>query len=373
MSASPFSLESKIFSFGIISDPQYVDADDGHNYSKTVTRRYRQSLSIVKEASAAFRQSGTICNMVLGDTIDGRAKSMGLNYSSIEAIFDATGDNYHYILGNHDYYNFDRSELKQLLIPPSHHDVCEEDTLYYNFSPYPGYRFIILDGYDESIIGASNVSIAQAAEALVCEKNPNYRAGSSDWFNGIPLENYRYVPYNGGVGQKQFQWLSDTLDEARANKEKCVIFCHQPICVRSSREANLLWNAEDILELLHREENSHVVAFLSGHDHDGGYWKDTAGIHHLVPPAPLECSVGEVAYGVMDVHPEGMRLNWTGKLPPLCVGREGSVEVRDNTNLDLLLSEESRKSVNRAPDTAFLAVSTPCVWPEFLTYRHQLF
>jgi hypothetical protein len=36
---------------------------------------------------------------------------------------------------------------------------------------------------------------------------------------------------------------------------------------------------------------------MIGHDHDGGYAMDEAGIHHLVLPAPLECAIDEVAYG----------------------------------------------------------------------------
>jgi hypothetical protein len=64
-----------------------------------------------------------------------------------------------------------------------------------------------------------------------------------------------------------------------------------------------------------------VACFISGHDHDGGYAMDEAGIHHIVLPAPLECAVGEVAYGHIKVqssslHPSFFEFNWTGKIPP---------------------------------------------------------
>mmetsp|Transcript_17933 Transcript_17933/g.33719 ORF Transcript_17933/g.33719 Transcript_17933/m.33719 type:complete len:371 (-) Transcript_17933:279-1391(-) len=368
---SDFSTPS--FSFGIIGDPQYCDADDGSNYAKTVIRRYRQSFDILKEAVSVFESHGTHCNVVLGDTIDGKAKSLGKHYECIQDIKSVTGDNCHYVLGNHDYYNFNRSELKELLIPASHQDICSADQLYYSFTPTLGHRFIILDGYDHSIIGASTEQIALASDHLVREKNHNYRAGSNDWFVGIPLEHYRYVPYNGGLGDDQLAWLERTLDESREAQELCYIFCHQPIHAKASREANLLWNAEAVLNLLHRESNCHVVAFFSGHDHDGGYTCDTMGIHHLVPPAPLECDVGEVAYGVFDVHGDHMHLHWSGKLPPLCVGREGSEVVNElDVDMERLQSTENQVSVHRGSDTApFLAVSTPCIWPAKLKFRIQ--
>ena len=56
-----------------LTDPQYCDTEDGSNYSKTVIRRYRQSLDILKEAVTVFQQHGTCCNVVLGDTIDGKS------------------------------------------------------------------------------------------------------------------------------------------------------------------------------------------------------------------------------------------------------------------------------------------------------------
>lgn len=52
----------------------------------------------------------------------------------------------------------------------------------------------------------------------------------------------------------------------------------------------------------------------------GGYAIDPQGIHHLVPPAPLECDLGQLAYGYLTLYPasEGknyMDFTWVGKLP----------------------------------------------------------
>merc|ERR1719228_215257 len=42
--------EEPLFSIGIIADPQYADADDGQNYKKTRTRRYRHALTVTQNA-----------------------------------------------------------------------------------------------------------------------------------------------------------------------------------------------------------------------------------------------------------------------------------------------------------------------------------
>ncbi len=44
---------------------------------------------------------------------------------------------------------------------------------------------------------------------------------------------------------------------------------------------------------------------------------DSHGIHHVVPPAPLECAEGEVAFGVLELSRRGevMRWEWVGRLP----------------------------------------------------------
>ena len=46
---------------------------------------------------------------------------------------------------------------------------------------------------------------------------------------------------------------------------------------------------EQVLALLQRHVS--VQAFIAGHDHDGGYAVDRAGIHHIIPPAPIEVEI----------------------------------------------------------------------------------
>ena len=45
------------------------------------------------------------------------------------------------------------------------------------------------------------------------------------------------------------------------------------------------------------------------------YSVDGHGIHHIIPPAPLECEEGGKAYGFIEIKANEMELNWTGSPP----------------------------------------------------------
>eukprot|EP01035_Chromulina_nebulosa_P020262 gene20262-26305_t len=102
------------------------------------------------------------------------------------------------------------------------------------------------------------------------------------------------------------------MDYANINNEKVIIFSHQPVYAPSNPKS-LIWNAEEILNLCHEKGN--VIMWLAGHDHDGSYTIDSKGIHHLIPPAPIECPDGEVAYGSIKVYDNKLSLEWIGKVP----------------------------------------------------------
>ena len=67
-------MDASTVRIGLIGDIQYANREDGQNYSKTVTRRYRQSLATLKIASSVFAENETLFNVILGDIVDGKAK-----------------------------------------------------------------------------------------------------------------------------------------------------------------------------------------------------------------------------------------------------------------------------------------------------------
>lgn len=311
-------LKRSLFSFGVIADPQYADTENGSNHLKTMVRRYRHSLNIVKEASISFLKQGTNCNIILGDILDGKAGSLSMQETCLQEVFDETirfsPHNWHFVLGNHDFYCFSRGELKEKFYPGERKNLLpRSSSFYYSFSPFPGFRFLILDSFDVSEMGSS-VNNIELAKQLLFAKNKNIACGSDDWFKDLAPEEERYVPCNGGISSDQLNWLDDVLRTATANNERCVVFSHIPTYLQCTKANTLLFNCEEVLALL--QSHGNVVAFIAGHDHTGGYAVDTSGIHHITPPAPLECDEGQMAYGHIEVYENHMEMVWTGKLPP---------------------------------------------------------
>ena len=314
---------TKAFSFGVIGDTQYVDADDGSTFDGSTIRRYRQSLSTLESACASFKSSQTSLCILLGDTVDGKCKSMELADSCLEKIqiiLKQSDSPWHFCIGNHDLVCFSREQIFQKLTAVSMKLQCSPSRLYYDFSPSVGYRFIFLDGYDVSTINASSDTNKALAIDILTSKNPNLSVEGAGWFEGLTIENQRFVPYNGGLSENQLRWFDETLKLARNNGDCCFVFSHMPCYLSCCRPSGLIWNSEKIVEIMHQHKGA-VAAFIAGHDHDGGYAVDEIGIHHLVLPSPLECAKNEVAYGHITIPDTSLssspffELHWTGKVP----------------------------------------------------------
>lgn len=310
-------LYSYQFSFGLIADVQYADSEDSMNFQGTRLRRYRQSLETFREATLDWNSKGIKEAIVLGDMIDGKCATEGNQHECLNKILGICSDSasierFHFCFGNHCHYNFNRYELRENFIK-KYISLSNEAPLelHYEWTPHPNWRFIFLDSYDVSLIGNSTEANRLLAEQLLAEHNPNNLSISGTWFNNLPREKRRWVPYNGMISDNQLVWLKGVLKETCELKQKVIIFSHQP--VYSQNPSSLVWNSEEILKILH--ESGNICAWIAGHDHGGQYNIDSTGIHHLVPPAPIETAENEVAYGSIDVYKSQLILNWKGKLP----------------------------------------------------------
>lgn len=272
---------------------------------------------------AAFNLNDEIAfNVLLGDTLDGKCVPLNQQKDALNDIFRYTklaNRPFHYAFGNHDYYCFSREELHRNMTPQELHETttlggpCSPKKLYYDFSPFPGWRFLMIDSYDVSLIGFSSEQNQQVAKDILAKNNPNDLNISGGWFTNLPVEKFRYVPYNGGVSVEQLEWLERVVARSATLDEKLICFSHQPIFA-PNKPQSLIWNCEEILAILHKYQNAKL--WMAGHDHDGQYAVDGTGMHHMVPPAPLECEYGEKAFGVMEVQRDRFVVHWTGKLPP---------------------------------------------------------
>ncbi|EFJ36568.1 hypothetical protein SELMODRAFT_78013 [Selaginella moellendorffii] len=295
-----------LFSFGVITDVQYADVPDGRSFHG-VPRFYRGSLAALNEAIAIWNDQGSDLSFViqLGDLIDGRCPRDQAPAAAREivAAFDRFrhGHVYHTI-GNHCLYNLSRGQLQEIL--------RIDGSFYYDFVPHPGFRFIVLDSYDVSVLGGSSRDHSSLAMALLDAKNPNVDKNSP---LGMAPEQQRFVAFNGGIGDAQLQWLDRKLREAEDRNERVIIACHIPILRESTYDDTLLWNAEEVLRVIHRYDRC-VVASLAGHKHDGGEGVDEKGIHHRVLEAVLECPPGENSFGRVDVYEDRLELLGTGRM-----------------------------------------------------------
>lgn len=297
-----------MFSFGLMADLQYCDAPDGFSHVEKHPRRYRQSLETLRLAALSFEANQTTCNVLLGDQIDFKCDSLGATQQCLQRVLDvtrSTAAEWHLCVGNHDLSALSREAVLAAYIPPSaapFNAACPPSAsrLYWAHCPCTGCRFLFLDPFDISALNASCPEHTAQAEATLL-RNPNLQGDRKhgDWFTGLSPSEQRYVPYNGAVSHRQLAWIRAQLVAAAAADEIVFVFCHTPLYHGAASPAGLLWNAEEVLALL--QSHSCCKAVFSGHDHQGGYARDSAGLHHVVPAAPLECDAGQPSFGTLHV------------------------------------------------------------------------
>ncbi|KAM7479840.1 hypothetical protein LguiA_028053 [Lonicera macranthoides] len=296
-----------LLSFGVISDVQYADIPDGRSFIG-VPRYYRHSILVLQRAVQKWNNHKKLKFVVnFGDIIDGFCpKDQSLNaIKKVINEFEIFNGHAYHMIGNHCLYNLPRNKLLPLLnIPsPDHH-------AYYDFSPIPEYRFIVLDGYDISAIGWPQ-DHPKTVEAInfLREKNPNSQKNSPEGL--VDLER-RFLMFNGAVGKEQLEWLDNTLQDATASKQKVVVCCHLPLDPGATSKEALLWNYDEVMAVIHRYNC--VKVCLAGHDHKGGHTVDSHGVHHRVLEAVLECPPGTDAFGYVDVYDDRLSLIGTDRM-----------------------------------------------------------
>lgn len=171
-----------MFSFGIIADVQFADIDDGMNYLRTSRRFYRNSVALLRDAVRHWEETRVSCVIQLGDAIDGHNKSRDASERALDTVmaeFEKSSVDVHHVWGNHEFYNFSRetlmaSSLNSAGKAGAGSDLIADDIYAYEFSPAPGFRFVLLDAYDVSVIGRDARSEKhQQAMKLLQKHNSN--------------------------------------------------------------------------------------------------------------------------------------------------------------------------------------------------------
>ncbi|CAK9137533.1 unnamed protein product [Ilex paraguariensis] len=296
-----------LLSFGIISDVQYADIPDGRSFIG-VPRYYRHSILVLQRAVQKWNNHQKLKFVInFGDIVDGfcpKDQSLNAVKKVVNEFQIFNGPAYH-MIGNHCLYNLPRDKLLPLLKIPS-----VDGHAYYDFSPIPEYRFVVLDGYDISAIGwpQDHPKTMQALKFLR-EKNPNSDKNSPAGLVGLER---RFLLFNGAVGKEQLEWLHGVLEDATKENQKVVVCCHLPLDPGASSEEALLWNYDEVMDVIHRYNC--VKVCLAGHDHKGGQSIDSHGVHHRVLEAALECPPGTDSFGYIDVFDDRLSVFGTDRM-----------------------------------------------------------
>ena len=238
--------ERPSYSFGLIADVQYADRDNVEKYNAGKWRYYRTSLDHVQHASKIWQHGDDRCATAqttdsaakvnfavqLGDLIDGYNADAQESSTALTRVLDAfqefTG-NLHHVWGNHEMYNFSRKELQNSELGETPGAITKPSKRghYYSFSPVPGFRFILLDTYEMSLLGYEDSDqMYKCANDLLRKNNPNEDLNCNDH---MTPEVQQYVIYNGGVTDEQLAWFQKTLQEAHENCEQVIVAGRQII------------------------------------------------------------------------------------------------------------------------------------------------
>jgi manganese-dependent ADP-ribose/CDP-alcohol diphosphatase len=295
------SAKAPLFSFGVIADVQYADIPDGRSFLG-VPRYYRHSISVLQRAVSRWNTHNNLKFAInFGDIIDGfcpKHKSLWAVQKVLDEFDKFNGPTYH-MFGNHCLYNLPRSKLVSSLRMPT-----DSDRAYYDFSPCPEFRIVVLDAYDFSCLGwPQDHPVTAAALKLLDEKNPNSDKNSPDSLVGVER---RFVKFNGAVGKEQLSWLNVVLQDASTHGQNVILCSHLPMDPGASSPAALMWNYDEVMSVVRRYNC--VKACFAGHDHKGGYSIDSHGVHHRTLEAALECPPGTSAFGHVEVYPDKLLL-----------------------------------------------------------------
>lgn len=271
--ASPEGAET--LSFGLIADVQYADQEAWKR------RHFREAIHKLEECVADLNSRDLDFTIQLGDIVDGGANSLDRVLAAHGSLNMPT---YH-VLGNHDF----------VLPRPELLDKLEMDRAYYSFSG-AGWRFIVLDAQD--------LGVGYGWP----EDSDNYRRGA-EMLDRLRQEGAANAEdWNGGIGPEQKAWLAQTLREAAAAGDRSIVFCHMPILAEASTPGLLLWNHEEMVEVL--EATGSAAAVFGGHDHDGGC-ACRNGIHYITVQGMVE-SPERNAYAVVTLHEDRIVIDGIG-------------------------------------------------------------
>jgi manganese-dependent ADP-ribose/CDP-alcohol diphosphatase len=258
---------------GLLADVQYADKD-------TVgRRRYREADDKLRACVADLATRNLDFVVDLGDLIDGHDALTQAELDRMCAIYRTLPVPVRHVVGNHDLLVGRPALMRSFGLTTPY---CEWRL--------KGWRFLVLDALEVSTLAPIG---------------PEEKALAADYLTRQP----KLQTYNGALTDRQLDWLRERLADVRRCGERAIVLCHLPTILPASNAYHLIWNHEQVAAIL--EQSGCVVAYLSGHDHAGGY-AFHAGIHHLTMPGLVEAPEGGNGYGILEVYPDRLVLTGVG-------------------------------------------------------------
>ena len=321
-------------SFGLLTDIQYADCDDGMSFDKARHRYYRNSLKLVRQAVEHWKkyeeESKQKLKFViqLGDLIDGKSiplpgsslGAMNTVLSELNKLVDdepaqpSTPPRLLHIGGNHEMYNFKRKELLELPLNTSRFLDSNKSNSpnlanYYSYEVSDKLRLICLDFYEFSALGLDEDDpVYLQAMKLLRTHNKNEDLNSCQGLRGHAQ---RFTKFNGSLSPTQMAWLADELQKSKQSNKKVIVCGHLPIHAKASDPMCLAWNSKELLELLWSYHDC-VITYFAGHDHQGGYFRDKCNIHHITYNAILETPANSNAFAIVKVYDNKVSVEGVG-------------------------------------------------------------
>lgn len=334
---------------GLIADVQYADIEDVWNFMKTHKRKYRGTLTALRNAVDWWsEQKGLDLVVDLGDAIDGfRNETREAGMHALRCVMGEWNRLIEiksevpllHLIGNHELYKFTREELTHGVentgfccgfpgnVPIQ---ASPKTSLYYTFqlSSSSPWRAVVLDPYEMSLMTGGGGRIGHeltiangginAEYAQLCQSgNPNDILKGTNFFEGVSGPASRWTPFNGGIGETQILWLETVLSQAVFSNEKVIVFTHvilHPEATSSGNCQTLLWNYEVVLKMFARHPCVRMV--FAGHAHQPQYaFCAETKIHHVTLASPLEApeELVESTFGMLEISDDDKTAVLTGK------------------------------------------------------------